>query len=118
MSLEITAKIICDNCRAEIVGPIVRKSTRQAKSYWDAKRTAEANGWLIVSRGRYRTQAHYCRDCADKPVVKIKDPPRKQKCRCCLGRGTVMKWNDGVGKAELCPECGGSGKPKTHNISS
>lgn len=102
MSLEITAKLICDNCRAEIIGKMCNRSTRSGESYWDAKRTADKNGWLTVSRGRYRTPAHYCKDCADKPVAQIKDPPRKPKCCNCKGTGCVMKWNGGVGRAERC----------------
>ncbi len=116
MSLEIAAKLICDNCRCEIIGKTCNRSTRSGESYWDASRTAAKNGWLTVSRGRYRVPAHYCKDCADKPMVKIKDPPRIPKCKRCRGGGWLMEWIGGVGKSsEKCPDCDGTGKRKAHS---
>lgn len=83
MSLEITAKLICDNCRAEIIGKTGNRSTHSTESYGDAKRTAEKTGWITVSRGRYRKPAHYCKACADKPASAPNEPPRQKKCQEC-----------------------------------
>lgn len=110
MSLKITAKLLCDNCRAEIVGKTCDRSTRSGESYWDAKRVADKNGWLTVSRGRYRKPAHYCNDCADKPVAKIQDPPRPKKCQECKDAAKANKADKHPRRMNMgyrrCPTCG------------
>ena len=77
MSLEITARLTCDNCGSVVTGATCHRSTRAAESYWDAMETAKKNGWVTVSRGRFRKPAHYCKDCADKPMPKLKDGLRR-----------------------------------------
>lgn len=120
MSLEIQARLICDNCGAVVQGKVCHRSTLSGESYWDAAKQAAAAKWITVSRGRYRRPAHYCNLCADKPVAKIKDPPRKPKCKTCRGSGVVWQKrpefigtdNEGWLKAATCPICLGTGKPK------
>ena len=112
MSLEVSAKIICDNCCAFIEGRPSSRSTRCSESYWDAMGTAKKNGWITVSRGRYRKPAHYCQFCSDKPAPVIKDGPRRKRCRGCNGSGMIQeKVCEGWIKGKTCPECSGTGKP-------
>jgi hypothetical protein len=117
MSLEIITRLICDNCGSIITGKTGSRSTLCGESYWDASKQAQKAGWVTVSRG-YRKPAHYCKECADKPVVKIKEPPRPPKCKRCKGRGGIViekSPNQVSGwylKYGPCPDCNGTGKPK------
>ena len=63
--VEIRAKIICDQCGATIEGPVEHRTTQGMRSYWEAKREAKKRHWLVMSRGRYRTDKHFCYICAD-----------------------------------------------------
>lgn len=82
MSLETITRIICDGCGTAMEGKPEPLSTRASGSYWDAKKRAMEDGWIVQTRS-YRRDAHYCRDCADKPQNPIQSPPRPKKCQEC-----------------------------------
>ena len=75
MSFETVSTLICDGCGAKRVGAPEHRSTVAAQSLWEVRRKAIADGWLVVSRGRYNVDAHYCAGCADKPAKPI---PKKR----------------------------------------
>lgn len=68
MSLQFQASIHCDgkDCLSLIEGKTEHRATYAKRPYWDALDTAAKNGWLTLSRGRYRTEKHFCPKCADK----------------------------------------------------
>lgn len=78
MSLEIRAAVICDGCGVRIESDIEHRSTRAAEPSWQVKAEAEKRGWVIVSRGRYHTQTHWCKVCSDKPMTPV---PRKKSTK-------------------------------------
>lgn len=82
MSLETKTRIICDGCGAAIEGEPSILATDVAASYWDAKRKAKAQRWIVQERS-YRRDAHYCHACADKPQKPVKNPERPKKCQEC-----------------------------------
>lgn len=71
MSVEIRAKIICDNCGSWIQGEAATTSTGRRTSYSLAKRQAIADGWVIALR--YGKPKHYCPKCQDgeKPQAPV-----------------------------------------------
>ena len=77
MSLEIVAKLICDGDGCDVIrmSDVEYKATKAKWIVIDLRRTAEQEGWVTISRGRYHTNTHYCPLCADKPMKPV---PRKQ----------------------------------------
>lgn len=76
MSIEITLRIVCDNCGRK--QPAVEESTpsRVAQSIWSMARGAETEGWMQIRRGGRHTLTHWCPQCADKPMKPV---PRKKR---------------------------------------
>jgi hypothetical protein len=66
MSVRIVASLTCDgqHCKAAVSVKEFR-ATCAADAMGQAKREAKKRRWLTVSRGRYRTEKHYCPECAD-----------------------------------------------------
>jgi len=78
MSIEIIATMICDTCGAMLVSTPVTAASRAQQAYWEVKREAKRLGWTTISRGRYHTPTHYCRECLDKPMKPV---PRRAATR-------------------------------------
>lgn len=76
MSLEAVATIICDNCGKRSVSTPYARFTECGWFAGKHKRELTEAGWMIASRGRFYPEAHYCPDCADKPVKPLKGNPR------------------------------------------
>lgn len=71
MSLEISAKIICDGCGSEVHGKKEHRGTHAIGPYFWAKRFAKELGWVTQSGGKYRVQKHFCAGCADGKKPKV-----------------------------------------------
>lgn len=76
MSLEIKCDIVCDNCKLTYIGEPVTKATQAHGVVWRTWIKAERDGWVKLNRGRYHVQAHYCPNCADKPMKPIPNKKR------------------------------------------
>lgn len=63
MSIEIRAKIICDNCKAWIQGEAATTTTYAFDSYATAKRQAILDGWVCLRR--FGKPKHLCPKCQD-----------------------------------------------------
>src|ERR1044072_7806280 len=63
MSVEIRAKIICDNCKSWIQGEAATTTTYAVESYSLAKQQAIADGWVILRR--FGKPRHLCPKCQD-----------------------------------------------------
>jgi hypothetical protein len=63
MSVEITAKIICDNCGDAVIGDVQTTTAQGQTAYWSAKRKAKQMQWMMLTR--YGTARHLCQPCAD-----------------------------------------------------
>jgi hypothetical protein len=68
MSVQITAKIICDDCGAAVSGEVETKSTYAKRAYWSALGEAKKRNWMLLARGHNRTRKHYCNSCAVKHI--------------------------------------------------
>ncbi len=69
MSYAIRCTIICDGCGQYFFGPQEKRSTYANMAVPRALEAAK--GWIKLSQG-YRTEKHFCPECADKPVLKSK----------------------------------------------
>lgn len=76
MSLEAIATIICDNCGVRLASKPCDRFTYCGRFAGEHKQDLVKTGWLIVSRGRFHSEAHYCPACADKPTKPLKGKPR------------------------------------------
>ena len=79
MSLELTPVLVCDICGKRHEGKPEHRFTRAQQAAWRTRLSAESDGWLTISRGRYRPDSHVCPNCTDKPLPKLKPLPRKPK---------------------------------------
>lgn len=70
MSLTFKSTIFCDGCTAYIESEPEHRATYVMIAHGKLKRHAAKLGWITLSRGKYRTEAHYCPCCADKPLPK------------------------------------------------
>jgi len=70
MSYRIKAWIICDSCGEELESPCEHRITHAKSTVWFIRDFALRCKWVCLSRGRYRTEVHYCGHCADKPILK------------------------------------------------
>jgi hypothetical protein len=66
MSIQITARIVCDDCGAIVSGKIETRSTYAKSAYWSAINEARRRNWMPLAHGRYGTRIHYCQICAGK----------------------------------------------------
>jgi hypothetical protein len=73
MSYQIQATLFCDGCGASFQSGYETKVTQIRSVIREVNRKAMMASWLTLPRGRFRTFAHYCKDCADKPL-----PAKKQ----------------------------------------
>ena len=78
MSVEFQATIVCDGCGKRIVSEVEHRSTRVMSAFWDIRHTAREEGWSIISRGRFHTHTHWCKECGDKPMRPV---PRKKRIK-------------------------------------
>ncbi len=67
MSIRITACIVCESC-GKTLEATEHRSTYAKLMVGRLKDAAQRARWLTVSRGRYRTEHHYCPACADGPA--------------------------------------------------
>lgn len=73
MSYEFRGLLTCDGCGLKIESGVETRATQIRSIVRELKRAAMMTSWLTLPRGRYRTEAHYCKACADKPLpVKTK----------------------------------------------
>jgi hypothetical protein len=79
MSLELTPVLVCDICGARHAGKAEHRFTHVQRAAWRTRHSAELDGWLTISHGRYRPASHVCPNCTDKPLPKLKPLPRKPK---------------------------------------
>ena len=74
MSYLIRCEIICDTCHASIVVRHSEKSSEAKDIVRNVRDDFEKAGGSQILRGKYKTSAHYCRECQDiapgKPKVK------------------------------------------------
>lgn len=73
MSVEIRAKIICNQCGAEIHGWLQTSTSQGQESYWSACREAKRRHWMFLHR--YGKTKHLCDKCSDGKPSKMVMPP-------------------------------------------
>jgi hypothetical protein len=66
MSVQITARIVCDDCGTTVSGKIETRSTYAKSAYWSAIDEARRKNWMPLAHGRYGSKKHYCQICAEK----------------------------------------------------
>jgi hypothetical protein len=69
MSVQITARIICDDCGVFVSGKPESRSTYAKCAYWSALAEAKKKNWMPVASGQYHTKRHYCQVCAGRHIA-------------------------------------------------
>lgn len=73
------SSLICDGCGATISAATERRKGRVKHGLWQLENEAKRQGWIIVSRGAYYTQTHYCAKCCDEPMKPVPRKPRPKR---------------------------------------
>lgn len=76
MGFNAKITLFCDGCNNKGFSNTEHRKGHLKSAVWDLEDEIAHKGWLILSRGRYNTQSHYCPSCADKPMKPI---PKKRK---------------------------------------
>jgi hypothetical protein len=69
MSIQITARIICDNCGAGVSGTPEARLTYAKDAYWSAVDEAKKRNWMSLACGQFSTRRHYCQVCAGRHIA-------------------------------------------------
>jgi|ERR1700728_3762043 hypothetical protein len=69
MSVQITARIICDDCGAFVSGKVETRSTYAKGAYWSAVDEAKKRNWMPLASGQYSARRHYCQVCAGRHIA-------------------------------------------------